>query len=451
MVSTHQAPLSIRFIVVGGSVAGLACAYVLREAGHDVVVLEKTDGKTKTRGSIRSPPNMTRILNEWPGVETLLRTRASKCGGYGFRRADTLERVGFMNFYEQIMEDLQADFLVLQHDDLCSHLASICLTAGVDIKYGCKADAITSADGSVTVTLEDGSSLSGDIVIGADGHSSLVRAAIVAEYSEDELEIIHTVVGINLSVPTKIVEELEDFKSLCSYDELTLWMGSESSVVGCLDSKAETFNLSICSPASLEIDSDWDANSLGKKILPFDLSGYDPRLRKLIDLANVCYPTVHQLLNQEETVGLDATAVLIGDAAHEILIHGSHNSAIAIEDAATLGRLFSRLSNRSQIPRLLNAYHEIRHGRTSSTQESEYQALLQISMDDAAYQEARDTGLKASLTMTFEDFHDVAGDNMLVQIWEQYLELFSYNAAEEVDSWWSMWGHVVDEAGDEEA
>lgn len=32
-------------------------------------------------------------------------------------------------------------------------------------------------------------------VIGADGHNSLVRAAIVAEYSEDELETIHTVVG----------------------------------------------------------------------------------------------------------------------------------------------------------------------------------------------------------------------------------------------------------------
>lgn len=28
--------------------------------------------------------------------------------------ADTLERVGFMNFYEQIMDDLQADFVVLQ-------------------------------------------------------------------------------------------------------------------------------------------------------------------------------------------------------------------------------------------------------------------------------------------------------------------------------------------------
>jgi cation diffusion facilitator CzcD-associated flavoprotein CzcO len=33
----------IRFIVVGGSVAGLCAAYTLRQSGHDVVVLEKRD------------------------------------------------------------------------------------------------------------------------------------------------------------------------------------------------------------------------------------------------------------------------------------------------------------------------------------------------------------------------------------------------------------------------
>ncbi|KAF7352460.1 FAD-binding-3 domain-containing protein [Mycena venus] len=439
----ESAPLSLRFIIVGGSISGLACGYVLRRAGHEVVILEKSDGKTKTGGSIRSPPNMTRILNEWPGMDTLLRSRGTKCSGYGFRRADTLERVGFMQFHEQIMSELQADFLVVQHNDLCDQLTSLCLGAGAVIKYGSKVVDVKTAGGSATVSLEDGSSLSCDIVVGADGHNSIVRA-IMAEDAEEDLESTHTVPGINISVPTKVIEQDPEFSLMCDYNELSIWMGSGSSVVGTRDKNAETFNFSICSLASLDID--WDESHEKKIPLPFDLSGYDPRLRKLIGLASACYPTVHQLYVQDDVVGLDGTAVLVGDAAHSALIHGSHNSAMAIEDAATLGRLFSRLSHRKQISMLLNAYQEIRHSRTSATQDSEYQALVEISIPSGPIQEGRDTALKASLTMDFEDFQNAAGsNNMLVQIWEQYLVLFAYNAIEAVDDWWSMWGSMIDE------
>jgi len=442
----ESAPLALKFIVVGGSISGLACGYLLGRAGHEVVILEKSDGKTKAGGSIRSPPNMTRILNEWPGMEALLKSRGTKCIGYTFRRADTLERVGNLHFHEEIMTELLADFLVVQHDDLCNHLTSLCLGAGAVIKYDCKVVDVKTADGSATVGLENGSSLSCDIVIGADGHNSILRT-IVAEDAEEDLESTHIVPGINISIPTKVVEQDPDLKSLCGYDELSIWMGSGSSIVGTLDKNAETFNFSICSPESLDIDQrdDWDGSRQKKIPLPFDLSSYDPRLQKLIDLGSTCYPTVHQLYVQDDVVGLDGTAILVGDAAHSALIHGSHNSAMAIEDAETLGRLFSRLSSRNQISRLLNAYQEIRHPRTSATQDSEYQALMEISIPLGPIQEGRDTALKASLSMGFEDFENAGSDNMLMQIWEQYLVLFSYNAAEEVDNWWSMWGSVVDE------
>jgi salicylate hydroxylase len=115
-----------------------------------------------------------------------------------------------------------------------------------------------------------------------------------------------------------------------------------------------------------------------------------------------------------------------------------------IEDAVTLGRLFSRLSNRKQIPLLLNAYYEIRHPRTSATQESEYQSLVQISLPPGPYQEGRDAALKSTLNPAFEEFENCEESAMLVQTWEQYIILFSHDASEEVDSWWSMWGSVVD-------
>lgn len=43
----------LRFIVVGGSIAGVACAYALQEAGHQVMVLEQGDGRYKVCDSRR--------------------------------------------------------------------------------------------------------------------------------------------------------------------------------------------------------------------------------------------------------------------------------------------------------------------------------------------------------------------------------------------------------------
>lgn len=45
----RQAEESLKILVVGGSISGLSAAYNLKQAGHDVRVLEKSDGKLKVR------------------------------------------------------------------------------------------------------------------------------------------------------------------------------------------------------------------------------------------------------------------------------------------------------------------------------------------------------------------------------------------------------------------
>lgn len=88
-----QADLSIHFIVVGGGIAGLACAIALRRVGHTVLVLERfTDADISqvrlpntlclslshsatpqlSHGGIRLPPNVSKILFHW-GLEHALR------------------------------------------------------------------------------------------------------------------------------------------------------------------------------------------------------------------------------------------------------------------------------------------------------------------------------------------------------------------------------------------
>ena len=86
--SAKKATLRIRFVIVGGGPAGLACAVALRRVGHHVIVLEKgpdfigvrstpppppfpstcslqnLSQPSRNRG-FRLPPNMTKVFNYW--------------------------------------------------------------------------------------------------------------------------------------------------------------------------------------------------------------------------------------------------------------------------------------------------------------------------------------------------------------------------------------------------
>ncbi len=54
--------------------AGLATAYALQTAGHNVRVFEKQPALGVLAGGLRVPPNMSKILKSWVGEEELKKT-----------------------------------------------------------------------------------------------------------------------------------------------------------------------------------------------------------------------------------------------------------------------------------------------------------------------------------------------------------------------------------------
>ncbi|KAJ7822048.1 hypothetical protein B0H13DRAFT_1920372 [Mycena leptocephala] len=402
-VNSEQASLKIKFIIVGGGLAGLACGYALRVSGHDTVVVDQHDMQEKDpvevaghgvvpRDTCDAMHRIRFVLFPWMNIEV------------SHDKGRTSGPAGFMKFYEQIMSDLDANFLIIQHDDLRCRLLTMCLDVGVVFKRGKAVDVSKSVDG-MTVTLGDGEILRGDIVhvpfppsnsashcipkvVGADGHNSF----------------------------------------------LTVWMGPGSCIIGTLDSKSDTFSISICSPTYLDsADGDMYESHDLSFLSPFDLSGYDPRLQKLVQLGRGCRPTVHKVFEQEDIIALNGSIVLVGDAAHSVLV----------EDAVTLGTLFSHLSDPKEIPIFAEIYVELRQRRTNETRISEYQSLAQISLAPGPQQEKRDTTLPLTLDQAFEDFENCTSSELLVQAWEQYLVVFSHDAGEAVDNWWSKWGFTL--------
>lgn len=105
--------VGLSFVIIGGSIAELACAYTLQSAGHRVTVLEKSDTAYYNRiGSIHCPPNMTRILKTW-GLSEWLEKFSVKMKAIVMREGSTGDKMGLIIFHPEIMEQLRADYLTL--------------------------------------------------------------------------------------------------------------------------------------------------------------------------------------------------------------------------------------------------------------------------------------------------------------------------------------------------
>ena len=75
----------------------------------------------------------------------------------------------------------------------------------------------------------------------------------------------------------------------------------------------------------------------------------------------------------------------------------AQGSAMAVEDAAVLGNLLSRISSPNELKLLLRAYQSIRHARASATQMDSRMNQHIFHLPDGPQQEARDASMRAAM------------------------------------------------------
>lgn len=112
---------------------------------------------------------------------------------------------------------------------------------------------------------------------------------------------------------------------------------------------------------------------------------------------------------------------------------------MAIEDAAVLARLFSRLSNEDQISTFLYAFQELRQKRCEAAIRKEFGDIHYMTLPPGEPQEFRDQSMRAKRDAGLSAF-DAAGELELNPLWEEIKEMFGYNAEDEADGWWYDWG-----------
>lgn len=162
----------MRVIVVGGGVAGLATARALLTTGHDVVVLERSPVARAGGGALTLWANGLRALDEF-GVDL---------GGFG-RQIDAFEarrengKPVWRIDVASVRRRLRFGALTIPRPRLVERLAAA--LPGGAVWFGHDVTSVQVDSVAARVSCADGEPVVADVVIGADGHRSLVRKQFV--------------------------------------------------------------------------------------------------------------------------------------------------------------------------------------------------------------------------------------------------------------------------------
>ncbi|KAJ6473162.1 hypothetical protein C8R45DRAFT_407999 [Mycena sanguinolenta] len=429
-----QAALKIDVLIIGGGISGLACAYALGRSGHNVRVFEETNGRQSGAG-VRVPPNLTKILVEW-GLEKELK-KCQTCRKTTFMSLDGGEVLGILEWKEDVLREAGGQFLLIRYDDLYQMLYRLALSVGAVVVFN---STVTGADATTTPTvhLANGTTLTADLIICADGGRSAMRK-IVTEMEDTATDSGYT--WYTVIVPIERMVSDPDLAKWAHEPQWPIWMGDSRCAFGF--PIGNDYSFSIYWPdtdVTFDAPEGWNiycATSI------LDLSSYDDRVRRLFTMMPTAQRVKYVLRDRvEEWVDHSGRMLLVGEAAHPLLPHSTHGASMAIEDAEVLGVLMSHLGCREQISQLTEGFQELRRARCDFIHHGELSNAMLTTMPPGEMRDMRDAGMRESLTTGVERWDDDDVDEVLREQWEQIEVGFAYHAREASEDWWMKWGSL---------
>ncbi|KAH6897960.1 hypothetical protein BKA70DRAFT_1528082 [Coprinopsis sp. MPI-PUGE-AT-0042] len=420
-------PLDV--IIVGAGLGGLATAYLLGRAGHKVTILEGSSKPREIGAGLQISPNITKLFDRW-GVGNKLREVGITPTGFTLRRYKDGEVLNQRELREE-KEYGASSCAVHRADaqrilvDLAAPYAALRLNSRV----------VDIDPSTPSATLSSGEVVKADLLIGADGIHSRVRDTVVG-HKEDATPTGDA--AYRATIPAELIQADPDLKFLVEGYISNVWIGPGRRIVGYLVRK-DTYNIAMIHPAR---DANEDFKEASLEDMKAQFTGWEPRVMKLLDL--VPSTILWSLLDRsplESWVHSDGKVCLLGDACHPMLPYRAQGAAMALEDAAVIGNLLSRITSLSELPALLRAYQTIRHGRASSTQYSSRENREIFHLPDGPAQEARDAAMRATMEAALkeakgESFEDCKGAATLRAERDASMVQYGYDADEEVEKWW---------------
>jgi salicylate hydroxylase len=356
-----------KVLIAGGGIGGITALLALRQRGIAAELFEQAEAFTQVGAGIQVSCNATRILQTLGLGEALARI-AYYPEGRDYRAWDDGDRLYYTPLGPRAEAQFGAPYYTAHRADLLDVLLGGLGREG--FRLGARVGRFHQDADSVTITLADGSTATGDILIGADGIHSTVRAQMFGK----ELPRYTGNVAWRGLVPAERVAHLDVAKVT------GVWMGPNRSIVQYYVSAGRTFNWIGISRSAQPARESWLAEGRIEDALA-EYEGWHPTIRTII----AATPKVlRQALYDREPLPdwRVGRVVLLGDAAHPMMPFYAQGAAQSIEDAYVLAGCLAGTPDEPETA--LARYVKLRQPRTAWMQDLSRREEELYQMTDSA-------------------------------------------------------------------
>ncbi len=339
-------------LIAGGGIGGLTAAGLLLQAGHEVEVFEQAPELGEVGAGIQVSANATRVLRHLGVLESLesisvrpLRTE--------FRLHDTAEVVSEILLGDSHQERFGAPYLQVYRPDILRILEERVRELSPSAIHLSKAlERYEEDDQGVTLHFSDGTTAHGDVLIGADGIKSAVRAQMHGKEPANYTG----------NVAWRVLVPAEKLPPNFQPPIFVNWMGPDKHMVVYWVNAGKVLNFVGCVEKPEWTQEGWAIKAPWED-LKADFAGFHPDVQTMIDAADrdncFCWA-----LNNRPRLNFWSTGrvSLLGDSAHPTLPYMAQGAVMAIEDAAVLMRAFDEFGD---LAAALKAYEQARIDRTA--------------------------------------------------------------------------------------
>ncbi|KAK4461217.1 hypothetical protein QBC42DRAFT_330385 [Cladorrhinum samala] len=360
--SPHDPPL--RVIVVGAGLGGCAAAIALHHHGHEVVaVLDKVRSFNRLGDSLGLGENAYRLLARWGCDVKEIQEIGNQAPTMKIRRWHDGKILA-----EQPLMDMAG--YIGHRGDYHDIFLKWVRNRHIQILMASDVTEYTDSSPTPSLTLADGTTLSADLIVAADGIKSLARHLVLGA-QDDPVSSGYACFRAYFEPSPEMRADPALNAFLGDQDSVNFWIGPDTHVVQNTLRGGREFNWILTR-------KDDRADVLAESwFQPGDMNevrrwarDIDPRIRGAIMATEscldwkICYrkplptwvsPGSHRI-------------VLLGDSCHAHLPTSAQGASQAVESAGVLGVVLGLVDGRDEVPVATRAYEKLRFPRVRVSQ-----------------------------------------------------------------------------------